>query len=175
MVEAMKKSNRIIQSSLFALLLLIQSNVAQSHTDYAAQLGGASLSPPRETEATAGFTALFPGQATCSTGDPLEFNIQVSGLVGEITHFTLRLGGPEGELYARISPTDRSFDFDAETCDLLYKAEQDQEGVMGIPTPLFLTIETDLFPAGEIGGQLFMLISLPVLDTSWGQVKRVYR
>ena len=163
--------------SLFGLAFLVlvlctQVNRAESHTDYMGALF--ALSP--EAGTARGYTfGRFYGQPTCSTRNPLEFGFRFQDLAGTITGITLRFGGQDGTLHARVGPDDRAFAFDSEDCSILTQLEGLPEGAEGIPTPMFLTIETDLFPDGEIGGQIFLVTSAPTLESSWGKVKKLYR
>lgn len=91
-------------------------------------------------------------------------SLSVEDLEGNPTAASLWIGeeGQIGEMFARFPLDETEIPFTRDEC-------WDLDGHM------YVVIETDLHPLGEIRGHIIMWESMPVAERSWGAVKHVYR
>ena len=122
--------------------------------------------PPTPSPGTVYFQAKFPGHTPC----PMEFDelqIQawyVDHLEGTPAAISFWVGadGENGELFERLPIGTWSVTFSAAQCEELYNEN------------MYIVLETDLYPEGELRGDILMAKSAPVEAHSWGAIKHRY-
>ena len=156
---------------LFVSCALVVSGMALSalptlaHWDYYAYMTGPEMIPPTSSPGIGGFHGKFPGHTQCpDVSGPLLIDMYVQNLVGVPTAASLWFGerGAVGQFFARLPLDATSILFTQDECWLL-------------EVKMYVVIETDLNPEGEIRGQIRLEISAPVEPRSWGMIKHAYR
>ncbi len=165
--------------SSLALLALIAMNLGVSSVHaqviyrYRAHLDGSQVVPPTPSEGVAELNSYFlnhHGPCGSDTDDTLFATVQYATLRGTPTgcHIHRGLPGANGErlytIFAGWFPP-----YGEATIKINLSDCPDFESFR-----LYIIITTDLYPDGEIRGQIFP-DALPVEPSTWGSIKATYR
>jgi hypothetical protein len=150
--------------ALSATLLAFAPTSARSHWDYYAEMSGQEMVPPTSSSGTGLFHGTFPGHTQCpDERDLLMLGLSVEDLEGSPTAAVLWIGedGEVGEFFARFPLDATGVAFTQNEC-------------WNLDGNMYVVIETDLHPLGEIRGRIVMEVSMPVAERTWGAIKHVY-
>ena len=164
-----------IGTALLALVVASSGAYAQVAYVYRAELSGHLVVPPTSSPGYGQLESYFDGGGLwCADSEShlLDSFTFYAGLTGPPTGCYLHRGGPgvNGErlytLHDGFFPPSGpviTIDFSPEDCADLDAGK------------IYVVITTDLFPEGEVRGQVFPLVAGPVEPSTWGAIKAVYR
>ncbi len=151
--------------SLVATLSCLTPDRALSHWDYYADMTGEEMVPPNSSPATGVFHGTFNGHYECPGEGPLAVDIELRDLEGSPTVVSIWIGpaGTIGEFLGAISPTGGEILLTSEHCEQILSGK------------MYVVVQTDIHPLGEIRGEMYEVISMPVESSTWGLIRQTYR
>ena len=155
----------VVAIVLAALMASADATLGLAHTDYSALMLGSSMVPPTPSSGRGYFDSHFADWNPCpETAAPLGIQAYVQNLEGTPTALSLWIGadGAIGDLYARVPIDSREVLFIHDIC-------------LHLRGNMYVVVETDRYPEGEIRGHIIVGKSAPVEDRSWGAIKHLYR
>lgn len=148
-----------------SLMATFRTTPGLAHTNYYAIMDGSSMVPPTPSSGWGYFDSNFADWNPCpEIAAPLGIQAYGQNLEGTPTALSLWIGaeGAIGDLYARVPIDAREVLFIHDIC-------------LHLRGNMYVVVETDRYPEGEIRGHIMVGKSAPVEDRSWGAIKHLYR
>jgi len=155
----------IAAAAIVVITLCLAPAPALSAFDYYAVMTGGEMVPPTSSPGTGTFNGTFGAHHACPGSGIMDVTIEVQDLEGSPTAISIWIGpaGAVGDLLARVPASGGEVPFTADNCDQLLDGN------------MYVVVETDAYPDGEIRGVIFEELSHPVEPASWGLIKQTYR
>ncbi len=146
---------------LLAIAMLMAAP-AQAETVFVAELNGSQEVPPNSSEASGNGVFVLNDAQT-----ELSFSIEYTGLEAPETgaHFHNAAPGQNGPAVFTLppgSPKNGVWEIPSEMVEELLAGR------------IYVNIHTELYPGGEIRGDLHMEDPTPTRDSSWGQLRKMF-